>query len=71
MENSDLLLSKDNSVWANSKLSKVEKIWDFAKRIGVTINPNVDEQVIIDKIESMEARDKEAKRKMVNPNGAQ
>lgn len=64
-ENSDLLLSNDNSVWADANLSKGEKIWAFAKKIGVILKSNDDEQMVVDKIKAMEVRDKEAKRKMV------
>lgn len=60
--NSNLEVSSSKIIWANQRLSKEEKIWNFAHKIGV--NGNDEDQNIIKRIHDMEIRDKESKRKM-------
>lgn len=64
-------LSVDNSlsIWVNPSVSKEEKIWSLAKKIGGCGN-DVD-QAYIERIKEMEDRDKEASKKMVNLNGSE
>lgn len=69
-DSSSSLLDMSNSktFWADSSMSEEEKIWHLAKKIGVNGNDN--DQFFIEKIKRLEARDKDAKKKMVNLNGS-
>lgn len=49
-------------------MSKEEKIWLLAKKIGV--NGGENDQFFIEKIKEMEVRDKDAKKKLVDLNGS-
>lgn len=62
---SNLVVSDPTSLWADKSLTKEEKIWMFAKKIGVT--GVASDQDNIEKIKEMEARDKEARSKMETP----
>lgn len=62
---SNLEVSDAKSLWAVQSMSKVEKIWAFAKMIGVS--GSVSDHYIINMIKEMEVRDKDASRKTENP----
>lgn len=54
---SSLEVSNRNLIWANKSMSKAEKIWHFAKEIGVS---HVGEELAyIGRIQEMEDRDKD------------
>lgn len=45
-----------SSIWADKSLNKEEKMWQFAKAIGVTHSGN--DELFIQRMQEMELRDK-------------
>lgn len=65
--NSGLDMTNSKSFWADKNMTKEEKIWHLAKKIGVNGNDN--DEVFIKMIKDLEVRDKDAKKKMEDQNG--